>query len=198
MLTLETFQKEWSHCCKCPLHKNARRHVLYRGEIPAEVLLVGEAPGKTEDKHGLPFIGASGQRVLNKALEALELKSFCICNVVCCIPVTEQSVIDDEEFVPSVRPPSPEEAEACRPHLEQIVELCQPKLIALLGNEPKKYFPASLVPQDATLVTLRHPAYVLRRGGEKGVEYKRFLEAFHTALEEQGIAHTNPFNPIGV
>lgn len=188
MTTRAAFVREWRDCRKCPLHLNARHHVLFRGTIPADVLLIGEAPGKTEDKLGKPFIGRSGQ-VLSTAIQQLGLTSYCITNVVCCIPLTEDG---------GIRQPSKEEAATCSPHLKQIIELCKPKLIALLGNEPKKHLHASLIPPLSKLVLLRHPAFILRRGGLNSVEFKRFLQTLAGALEDARIPFTTPFHKIGV
>lgn len=188
MTTKAAFIREWTDCKKCPLHLGAKQHVLYRGSIPADVLLVGEAPGRTEDKLGKPFIGKSGQ-LLSTAIQRLGLTSYCITNIVCCIPLTDEG---------EIRPPSREEAATCSPHLSQIVELCRPKLVVLLGNEPKKFFPTTLLTEGVTLVQLRHPAYVLRRGGLNSVEFKRFLETLTTALKQARVAFTNPFEKIGV
>lgn len=195
VLTKQSWERAWKKCTQCPLHKNARNHVLYRGQIPAEVLLIGEAPGKTEDKIGEPFIGRSGQ-LLTKAMEALRIKSYCIANVVCCIPLVQK--LDGPTEALPIRPPSREEAEACSPHLEQLFKLCSPKVIALLGNEAKEHFNLKLVPEWATVVMLRHPAYILRKGGENSVEYKRFVESFANALDEAAVSHVNPFTALGV
>ena len=184
MLTLESFKREWKNCQKCPLHVGVAHHVLYRGEIPAEVMLVGEAPGKVENRLGRPFVGPSGD-LLNSALDRLGLSSFCICNVVCCIPWRSKEA-------QVIRQPSKEEAAACNPHLVQLVQLCQPKLVICLGNEAKKHFPTKEF-EKTPLTFLRHPAYILRNGGKASIEYKRFLEAFHAALDGVGIPCNNPF-----
>ena len=188
MTTKAAFIKEWMDCKRCPLHKTARMHVLYRGAIPADVLFVGEAPGRTEDKLGKPFIGRSGQ-LLTTAIQRLGLTSYCITNIVCCIPLTDEG---------EIRPPSREEAASCEPHLSQIVDLCKPRLIALLGNEPKKFFHTSLVPEGVSMVQLRHPAYVLRRGGLNSVEFKRFLETLSQSLKAAAIPFVSPFEKVGV
>ena len=183
-----SYIRKWNSCQKCPLHLNANHHVLYRGSMPAEVLLVGEAPGKTEDKLGKPFIGRSGQ-LLSTAIQQLGVTSYCITNIVCCIPLTDEG---------EIRQPSRSEAAACSPHLREIVDLCQPKLIALLGNEPKKYFSKDLIGPETIMVLLRHPAFVLRRGGLNSVEYKRFLQTFADSLADAKVPFNSPFHKIGV
>ena len=186
-MTKEQYKKEWNNCTKCPLHKGAMNHVLFRGSIPADVLLVGEAPGKTEDRLGKPFIGRSGQ-LLTTAIQRLGLTSYCITNVVCCIPWQSE---DHQK----IRVPSKEEADSCSPHLTQLFDLCKPRLVALLGEQAKKYFKGSKF-MGTPVVTFRHPAYILRKGGEDSLEFKRFLDVFSTSLSGYGIIHTNPFQAI--
>lgn len=166
-------------------------HVLFRGSIPADLLLIGEAPGKTEDRLGKPFIGRSGQ-LLTTAIQRLGLTSYCISNVVCCIPWK-----NDDKSTQTVRVPSKEEAASCSQHLVDLVNLCQPKLVGLLGEQAKKYFPGKEF-SGIPIAAFRHPAYILRRGGENSLEFKRFLDSFSSALKTHNIVHVNPFQPIGV
>lgn len=193
-MTKQDWINKWKQCRLCPLHLHAKHHVLYRGSIPADLLLIGEAPGKTEDKLGKPFIGRSGQ-LLTTAIQRLGITSYCIANVVCCIPLNE-ALSDEEQQV--VRPPSPEEAAACYPHIEELVALCKPKLIGLLGKEAEKYFKSTSLAPETPRVILRHPAYVLRRGGINSIEFKNFLSDFEKALSSAGVVHVNPFQQIGV
>jgi DNA polymerase len=188
IVTRESFIKKWKSCQLCPLGKDARNHVLFRGSIPAEVLFIGEAPGKTEDKLGKPFIGPSGQ-LLSTALLRLGLSSYCITNVVCCIPW--RNYLKD-----SIRRPSKEEARTCSPHIAELVSLCKPKLIGLLGNEAKERF-ITPISKETKVVGLRHPAYILRNGGVDSLEFKRFLASLSQALDEVNVAYTNPFQLIG-
>lgn len=187
-MTRTEWVRKWKGCQLCPLHKNAKHHVLYRGKTPAEVLLIGEAPGKTEDKLGKPFIGRSGQ-ILTTSLQRLSIHSYCIANVVCCIPLDEEG---------SIRPPSLEEASTCSPHLRELYALCQPKLIALLGKEAKKHFDLTLLDPSVQSVELRHPAFICRKGGVNSVEFKRFMYDFELALTKANVTHFNCFNAVGV
>jgi uracil-DNA glycosylase len=197
-MTKESWIRKWKNCQRCPLHLNARHHVLYRGSIPAELLLIGEAPGKTEDKLGKPFIGRSGE-LLTVALQRLSVASYCITNVVCCIPLKPNPSLefDQTREEQQIRPPFPHEAQACSPHIKELIELCQPKLVGLLGKAAEQSFDESLLKEGIELVILRHPAYILRRGGINSVEFKRFLVDFQKALENAGVSHFNFLNSVG-
>jgi DNA polymerase len=104
------------------LSDGARQMVFSRGNPKADIMIIGEAPGRDEDIQGKPFVGRSGQ-LLDKMLASIGLneESFYITNVVNWRP-------------PKNRNPKPEEIELCRPFLEKHVELVQPKIILLVGG----------------------------------------------------------------
>ena len=102
----------------------ARTHVVFgTGNPNAEVLFIGEAPGRNEDEQGLPFVGRSGQ-LLDKYLFAIDLdrtKNCYIANIVKCRP-------------PQNRDPQPAESEACMPWLREQFRLLKPKIVVCLGR----------------------------------------------------------------
>jgi DNA polymerase len=102
-------------------------------------MFVGEAPGATEDKTGLPFVGRAG-KLLDELLAevGLERGDVFITNVICCRP-------------PGNRDPVPEEIEACKPYLYKKIELIQPKVICTLGN-----FATKLLTGEPTGITKVH------------------------------------------
>ena len=110
-------------CEKCDLCCT-RTHVVFgTGNPNAEVLFIGEAPGRNEDEQGLPFVGKSGQ-LLDHYLEAIDLsrdKNVYIANIVKCRP-------------PQNRDPLPEESAACMPWLRQQFQLIRPKIVVCLGR----------------------------------------------------------------
>ena len=180
---------KWSACTRCPLHENARQHVVMRGSIPAEVLFVGEAPGKTENKLGRPFVGRSGT-VLNSMLDDVGLTTnYCITNIICCIPWGINRNWGRGEDV--VRKPTRAEADACLPHLHELLDLCAPKLVIALGSEAVRYLPAKAVHNalgsHVEYLHLLHPAYILRKGGIVSLEYKRDRRKLHKALSSLGL-----------
>lgn len=187
------FEAKWNRCQACPLHKTAKRHVNYRGNIPAQVMFLGEAPGKVEDRLGLPFVGPSGD-VLEDTIRSLELTSYVITNTVCCIPWE----IPGE----STREPSDEEVAACFQHVAELHDLCRPelKLIVTLGEVAKRHLAKFLdklkITSPQEILHLRHPAYVLRRGGRGSYEHKQFTYTLQKALRDLGIEHKTVYDEV--
>ncbi|HEX6348660.1 MAG TPA: uracil-DNA glycosylase [Candidatus Dormibacteraeota bacterium] len=109
-------------CSRCGLHATRTQAVPGTGPCPADVMVVGEAPGFNEDVQGLPFVGAAG-KLLDKLLERIGLgrDSVYITNVLKCRP-------------PQNRDPMPNEAEACLPYLRAQYKLVQPKAVLILGR----------------------------------------------------------------
>jgi len=164
----------------CNLKFTAKNLVFADGNPQAELMLVGEAPGRDEDIEGLPFVGRSG-RLLDRMLGAIgrDRTSAYIANVIPWRP-------------PGNRDPSPLETEICRPFIERQIELAAPKVLVTLGNPSTKlllkaqsgimrmrgnwttYATASgaEIPAMPTL----HPAYLLRNPAHKRLAWRDFLE----------------------
>lgn len=113
-------------CDKCPLSKTTSGTVCLAGEGPknADVMVVGEAPGREEEKTGRPFMGASGQK-LRQALAKNGLGSVFITNTVRCRP-------------PENRKPGAAEIKACREYLDYEIQRVKPKYVVALGATPTK------------------------------------------------------------
>ena len=109
-------------CTACRLHNGRTHAVPGEGPAGARVFLIGEAPGRSEDASGRPFVGSAGQ-VLDAALAAVRLprREVFITNVVKCRP-------------PENRPPRTDEAKACRPYLLGEIAAVRPKVIVTLGS----------------------------------------------------------------
>ena len=120
--TIEKIKQQVINCKKCKLSETRTNAVPGKGNFKAEVILIGEAPGRNEDKNGEPFVGAAGKR-LEEALKktGIERKDVYITNVVKCRP-------------PSNRVPSDEERKACQDYIENEIKIIQPKIICILGN----------------------------------------------------------------
>lgn len=147
----------------CPeLAKGATQLVFGTGNPEAELVFIGEAPGKNEDLQGLPFVGAAG-KFLNEMLEMIGLKraDVYITNIVKYRP-------------PGNRDPSPDEKLEFMPYLESQLEAIQPKLVVTLGRhslncflpdlqiskvhgQPKRY-------KNRVYLPLFHPAAALYNG----------------------------------
>jgi DNA polymerase len=109
-------------CTRCGLCATRTNAVPGEGEGASRILLVGEAPGRNEDKTGRPFCGAAG-KVLDAALaEArIDRSAAFVTSIVKCRP-------------PGNRDPTPEEKDACRPYLLEQVEALRPRVLVALGR----------------------------------------------------------------
>ena len=116
--------REIEGCKKCPLHETRHYPVPGEGSLNAEIMFVGEGPGRQEDLTGRPFVGAAG-KFLDFLLKGINLsrKDVFIGNVVKCRP-------------PNNRTPLTSEIEACKPYLYAQIAIIQPKVICTLGNTP--------------------------------------------------------------
>lgn len=119
---LVVLAQEAASCTRCGLHNGRTKSVFARGSAHAELVFVGEGPGRDEDASGLPFVGAAGQ-LLDKMVAAMGYgrDDVYICNVVKCRP-------------PENRTPLPNEAAACEPFLTAQLEIVKPKIIVALGK----------------------------------------------------------------
>jgi len=121
-LPLEIIQEKVKTCEKCDLCITRKNAVPGKGNQNADVVFIGEAPGKNEDLHGEPFIGIAGKK-LNDALENVGLtrNSVYITNIVKCRP-------------PKNRIPNDVEKSMCNEYLKDEIAIINPKIICLLGN----------------------------------------------------------------
>ena len=119
---LDEYLDSIKDCLECPLGKTRKNIVLGEGNPNANIVFVGEAPGKQEDLQGLPFVGRSG-KLLDKMLSSINLSrdDVYILNVLKCRP-------------PDNRDPSKMEIEKCEPYLKRQLKIIKPKLIVALGR----------------------------------------------------------------
>jgi len=120
--SLDSLAKAIATCTRCPLYSTAKNPVPGEGNPDADFMLVGEAPGATEDETGRPFVGQAGQ-LLEKILAAIDFAraDVFIVNVL-------------KHRPPGNRNPRPEEVSACSPYLVRQIELIRPKVIVALGT----------------------------------------------------------------
>jgi len=122
--SLKIIQEQVKICQKCDLCITRKNAVPGKGNQNADIVFIGEAPGKSEDLCGEPFIGTAGKR-LNDALENVGLtrNDVYITNIVKCRP-------------PKNRIPTDVEKTMCGNYLENELAVINPKIICLLGNTP--------------------------------------------------------------
>jgi uracil-DNA glycosylase len=152
---------EAKDCRRCPLHQTRTNVVFGAGDADADLMFVGEAPGRHEDEQGLPFVGQAG-KLLDKLLGEIGMarSQVWICNTLKCRP-------------PGNRDPQPTEIEACRDFLDRQIELIEPKVICTLGN-----FSTKLLRADNTGISRLHGQEEVRVIGPRAV---RLYPLFHPA-----------------
>jgi uracil-DNA glycosylase family 4 len=158
---LRVLAEEAKGCVKCRLSESRTRVVFGRGSPAAELVVVGEAPGREEDRTGLPFVGPAG-KLLDLLLLSVgfDRESVFICNVLKCRP-------------PRNRDPQPDEVATCSPYLHGQLDAIQPKALLAVG----KFAAQALTATESSIGRLRgrvheyrgiplvatyHPAYLLR------------------------------------
>jgi uracil-DNA glycosylase len=146
---LQTLAEEAAVCTRCPLAVGRTQVVFGVGDPHADLMFVGEGPGREEDLAGEPFVGRSGKLLDKLMAEELGIdRSRCyIANVVKCRP-------------PDNRDPRPDEVAACRPWLEAQIDLIEPRVVVTLGNFASKL----LLDRTEGITRLRGQAYPFRSG----------------------------------
>ena len=169
---LEETDRQVRACTLCVLHKFRTNAVPGEGNPAAELMFIGEGPGRDEDAQGRPFVGRAGQ-LLRKIIAAMTFREdeVYIANMVKCRP-------------PDNRVPHHEEIEACVPYLILQIELIRPRVIVTLGKTPTDHF----VPGREGMTVRRgrfgdyrgipvmptfHPSYLVRNEGNR--ELKRMV-----------------------
>lgn len=174
---LEKLNEQMLSCEKCALRETCNQVVPGEGSATAEIMFIGEGPGKNEDEQGRPFVGAAG-KFLGEMLVAIKLKreDIYIANVVKCRP-------------PNNRDPLPEEAKTCWCWLEEQIKTIKPKLIVTLGRHSmERFLPNHKISQvhgqafrreipnlgKQIFFALYHPAAALYNGGMRETLLKDF------------------------
>ena len=169
-------------CKSCPLHEERINIVNGKGNNDADLMFVGEAPGKEEDIQGVPFVGASGN-LIDTALEYINITrdDIYISNIVKCRP-------------PKNRDPKELEIETCLSYLVCEIMEVRPKVICLLGRVASKVFiPTlkSITKQEGNIYTILdgikvvpvcHPSYYLRNYAPKEKFFKHIKTAYQLSL----------------
>jgi DNA polymerase len=178
-------------CVRCPHLASSRKNVVFGvGDIDAQLMFIGEAPGADEDAQGEPFVGKAGQ-LLTKIIETMGLSrgSVYIANILKCRPDTPGQSSGN-------RKPTPEEMQTCIPYLHEQIDLIKPKAIVALGGTAVD----GLLGKTAGIMKLRgswreyrgiplmptyHPAYLLRN--QALFEKRRVWEDMLQVMEKLGL-----------
>ena len=162
------FAAEVAGCTRCGLHKERTQTVFGVGDLDANLLIIGEAPGAEEDRVGEPFVGRAG-KLLNSMLRAIGLsrEQVYIANMLKCRP-------------PGNRDPSVEEVAQCAAFLDRQIDMIKPSLILAVGRIAAQNLLQQTTPigkmrgqrytygeKQTPLIVTYHPAYLLRSPREK-------------------------------
>ena len=186
-LDLDALRDEIIASRVCPeLAAGATQLVMGDGNPSADIVFIGEAPGRQEDEQGLPFVGASG-RFLNEMLASagMNREDVYITNIVKYRP-------------PNNRDPEPEEKRAFWPYLMRQLEIIQPKVVITLGRHSGECFiPDLRISRDHghartvkyheyefLVIPLYHPAAALYNGSMRQTLIDDFLAAAHCIASE--------------
>jgi uracil-DNA glycosylase len=183
--TLDEVRDVALSCTKCPLATGRTQVVFGVGNPRAELMFVGEGPGRDEDLAGEPFVGRSGKLLDKLMLQeiGIDRTSCYIANVVKCRP-------------PNNRDPLPVEIEACRPWLDSQLELIDPSVVVTLGNFATRLLLGtsegisrlrgkSYPYRNGHLVPTYHPAAALRGGAEIVAEMRADLVRAKSLLADK-------------
>ncbi len=172
---LDDIQHDLGLCTRCGLHTGRRNIVFGTGNPRAELVIIGEAPGRQEDLSGEPFVGRAG-KLLNRMLQAIGLRrdQVYIANVLKCRP-------------PQNRDPQHEEIASCSPFLHRQIKAIGPKVIMTVG----RFASQNIIGSEASMGKLRkeiravggvrvvatyHPAYLLRNPKMKRAAWEDLLK----------------------
>lgn len=179
-----------STCLRCELSTmKGNRPVPPWGTVPNDVMIVGEAPGDDEVVQGRAFVGKAGILLRNAMVAAdLDPESFYWANTVMCRPLPAPP-----------NSPQPHHVQACAVNLKRAIEVCEPKVVLLVGGfAMKKIVPDGKITKlsgkvlrgkDRIWMPVVHPSWVLRNRSEENEEmFRSHIRRFARLLEKEGIA----------
>jgi DNA polymerase len=168
---LKNLRSDIGDCQRCKLSKNRKNIVFGEGDADADLMLVGEGPGRDEDIQARPFVGDAGKLLTNLIVKlGLRRDDVYIANIVKCRP-------------PNNRNPEEDEIATCRPFLERQIEIIKPKVIVCLGKIAAQSLLGSkelisklrgnfFTYNNITVMPTYHPSYLLRNPRDKWLTWE--------------------------
>lgn len=160
------FCERWRDGCGAAICAGAKRRVQLRGTVPCDVCFIGEAPGESEDTLGYTFAGPAGRvidHIISRLIEGVF--TYALANLVACIP-------RDPENGRKATEPDKASIKQCAPRLIELVRLCRPQAIVLVGELASKHVSGQAMfgevdwlPEPGQMIrfaSIVHPAYILR------------------------------------
>jgi len=172
---LNNLEQKINSCRKCPYGSKRNKLVFGEGNPDAEIIFIGEGPGRDEDKTGRPFVGRAG-KLLRKIFkeEMIDVSNIYIANITKCRPFNNEN-------------PREKAVKNCLPYLEKQIEIINPKLLVALGRVPSEILTkqkTKITKQHGNIryfknypvIMLYHPSYLLRnRGNIRMDEFRKDL-----------------------
>jgi uracil-DNA glycosylase len=155
---------KYENCDRCYFSDVRKKIVNYRGQIPCDVLFMGEAPGESEDVLGRPFVGPAGKLLdqwINAAKAIFDGSTVNLrigfTNAIGCIP-------RDLEKFDKISDPPKECVFACKTRVMELIDIAQPKIIVAVGKVAEKWLVDNCLDIDQSIHTMSvtHPAAILR------------------------------------
>lgn len=180
----KTHKAKWIDCKRCVLHERRMNVVLARGQIPCDLLFVGEAPGAGEDVLGKPFVGPAGKlldKIIAEAMtsgyvfsDKIHPPRWAFTNLIACIPKGEDGK--------KVGEPEREHIEACQSRLREFIGIAKPRAIVCVGLHAEKWIPKIWKGKTISII---HPAAILRMDiSQKSLAYQRAVVRISDLIEE--------------
>lgn len=173
----------WHKGCGADECSRATRICIARGQVPCQVLFVGEASGPSEDVIGQPFVGPAGQLLDEIIRQSLpEGTRYALTNLVCCIPRDEQGNKAME--------PSDDQVRSCSGRLQDFVRVAQPELIVCVGKLAREWLDPMYkhgirFDRNIPQVHITHPAGILRSNvAMQGLMFQRCVVTIQNAIED--------------
>ena len=183
-LAMEAVREELGDCTRCRLHAHRTHIVFGTGDPKADLVFIGEGPGRDEDLKGEPFVGKAGQLLTRMILAmGLSREQVYIANIVKCRP-------------PQNRNPEPDEIASCEPFLAAQIASIQPAVICALGNFAAQTLLGTPIKisrlrgrfhlyRDIKVMPTFHPAYLLRNAVDKKLAWED-LQMIMAELKQLG------------
>ena len=159
-------------CRACGLHAFRRNIVEGRGSVPAQILFIGDAPGRSEDLIGKSMIGPDGKLLDMLLSDAGIVCSYYVINCCGCRAC-------NGKILPQ-REPEPYEILACMPRVMRTVDSVRPKRIVLLGKAAARYY--GKIFKGALRIV--HPSLLMRSGGRASPYYSTAMRSLNLFLED--------------
>jgi DNA polymerase len=164
-MKMDQITSEISVCMKCFLGENRKNVVVGSGNLDADIVLIGEAPGRKEDETGFPFVGSAG-KLLDFILDSVGIQKddIFIGNILKCKP-------------PRNRRPKKSEIKACQNYLLRQLDIIKPKVVAAMGNSALNYFQELFELEKSVIGEVHGQIYEIKSSWSK----VHFIPLYHPA-----------------